>query len=74
MNWYAVVDGETGYVVRDAPGLAARITELLTDPARARVMGEKGLAWVERDWREELAAARLQSILTGGAAQGAGPA
>jgi phosphatidylinositol alpha-1,6-mannosyltransferase len=70
----AVLDGETGYVVRDVPGLTARITELLTDPARARAMGEKGLAWVERDWREELAAARLQSILTGGAAQGAGPA
>jgi phosphatidylinositol alpha-1,6-mannosyltransferase len=70
----AVLDGETGYVVRDVPGLAARITELLTDPARARAMGEKGLAWVERDWREELAAARLQAILSGAPVHGAGPA
>ena len=27
-------------------------------------MGEKGLAWVDREWRWELAAARLTSILS----------
>ncbi len=70
----AILDGETGYVVRDVPGLATRIIELLTDPARARAMGEKGLAWVERDWREELPAARLQAILSGNSAGGPGPA
>jgi phosphatidylinositol alpha-1,6-mannosyltransferase len=43
----------------------ARVTELLRDPARARAMGEKGQAWVERDWREELSAARLSAILAG---------
>ncbi len=59
----AILDGETGYVVRDAPGLVARVTELLRDPAKARDMGEKGLAWVEREWREELSAARLSAIL-----------
>jgi hypothetical protein len=26
-------------------------------------MGEKGLAWVDREWRWELAAARLTAIL-----------
>lgn len=40
----AVVDGETGYLV--APGddetMAARIIELLRDPARARAMGRAG--------------------------------
>ena len=70
----AILDGETGYVVGDVPGLAARITELLTDPAKARAMGEKGLAWVERDWREELPAARLQTILSGTHARGTRPA
>jgi phosphatidyl-myo-inositol dimannoside synthase len=38
---------------------------LLRDPARARAMGEKGQAWVEREWREELSAARLSAILAG---------
>ncbi len=61
----AILDGETGYVVNDVPGVAARITELLSDPAKARVMGEKGLAWVDREWREELSAARLEAILRG---------
>ena len=59
----AILDGETGYVVRDVPGVVARVTELLRDPVKARAMGEKGLAWVEREWREELSAARLSAIL-----------
>jgi phosphatidylinositol alpha-1,6-mannosyltransferase len=60
----AILEGESGYVAGDAAGVAARVTELLTDPAKARAMGEKGLAWVEREWRWELAAARLTAILT----------
>ena len=59
----AILDGETGYVVRDAASLAARTIELLEDPAKARAMGEKGLAWVDREWRGELPAARLSAIL-----------
>ena len=61
----AILDGESGYVVRDVTGTAARITELLKDPGKARSMGEKGLAWVDREWRWELAAARLAAILAG---------
>jgi len=63
----AILDGETGYVVRggDVAATASRITELLKDPAKARAMGEKGLAWVDREWRWDLAAARLTSILGG---------
>ncbi|MGD0066495.1 MAG: glycosyltransferase family 4 protein [Streptosporangiaceae bacterium] len=61
----AILDGESGYVVHDVPGTAARIVELLRDPARAKAMGDKGLAWVDREWREELPAARLTAILAG---------
>jgi phosphatidyl-myo-inositol dimannoside synthase len=61
----AILDGESGYVVRDMTGAAARVIELLKDPGRARAMGEKGLAWVDREWSWELAAARLTTILAG---------
>jgi phosphatidylinositol alpha-1,6-mannosyltransferase len=64
----AILDGETGYVVNDVPGLAARLIELLSDPGKARAMGEKGLAWVDREWRWELAASRLAALL--GTAEG----
>jgi phosphatidylinositol alpha-1,6-mannosyltransferase len=63
----AILEGESGYVVSGVPGVAARITELLTDLAKAKAMGEKGLAWVDREWREELPAARLATILAGDA-------
>jgi phosphatidylinositol alpha-1,6-mannosyltransferase len=63
----AILDGESGYVVNDVPGAATRIIELLHDPARAKAMGDKGLAWVDREWREELPAARLATILAGDA-------
>ena len=59
----AILDGETGYVVSDGPGLAARLIELLKDPDKAKAMGEKGLAWVDREWRWELTAARLSTVL-----------
>ncbi len=59
----AILEGESGYVVHDVTTVAARVTELLKDPDRARAMGEKGLAWVDREWRWELAAARLAAIL-----------
>jgi phosphatidyl-myo-inositol dimannoside synthase len=63
----AIVNGETGYVVpgRDHAALAGRLIELLADPAGAAAMGEKGLAWVEREWRWDLVAGRLREILAG---------
>lgn len=63
----AIVPGETGYVVggRDVPGLASRLIELLRDPAGAAAMGEKGMAWVDREWRWDLVAERLSGILAG---------
>jgi phosphatidyl-myo-inositol dimannoside synthase len=61
----AILDGETGYVVPggDFTAVASRITQLLGDRAAARAMGEKGLAWVDRDWRWDLVARRLEQIL-----------
>ncbi len=62
----AVREGETGHVVggRDLQALTARLTDLLTDPAKARAMGAAGRSWVESDWRWETQAARLTSLLT----------
>jgi phosphatidyl-myo-inositol dimannoside synthase len=61
----AILDGETGYVVggRDVTALARRLTELLADPAGAKAMGEKGRAWVERDWNWDLVASRLRTLI-----------
>jgi phosphatidylinositol alpha-1,6-mannosyltransferase len=61
----AIIDGETGYVARGVPEVAERSCELLADPAKARAMGEKGMAWVQREWREEIPAARLAAVLAG---------
>jgi phosphatidylinositol alpha-1,6-mannosyltransferase len=63
----AILPGETGYVVpgRDVAAVTDRITGLLADPAGARAMGEKGAAWVDREWRWELVADRLMAILAG---------
>ena len=63
----AIRDGETGYVV---PGgsvadLADRLTYLLTDPVAAKAMGEKGLAWVNREWHWDVIARRFAEILAG---------
>jgi phosphatidylinositol alpha-1,6-mannosyltransferase len=61
----AILEGETGYVVdgRDVQALASRLTGLMKDPAGARAMGEKGRAWVERDWNWDLTASRLRSLI-----------
>jgi len=63
----AIRSGETGYVVpgRDVAAVAGRIAGLLADPAGAAAMGEKGMAWVDREWRWELVAERLRQILAG---------
>jgi phosphatidylinositol alpha-1,6-mannosyltransferase len=61
----AILDGETGYVVpgRDVAAVAGRIAELLADPAGAAALGEKGVAWVDREWRWDLVAERFWQIL-----------
>jgi phosphatidyl-myo-inositol dimannoside synthase len=61
----AVLDGETGYVVpgTDVRALADRLTELLSDPAGAAAMGEKGRSWIDREWTWDRVADRLKLIL-----------
>ncbi|MEU9018922.1 glycosyltransferase family 4 protein [Actinomadura sp. NPDC048394] len=63
----AVLDGETGTVVpgRSVPRVADAVAGLLADPDRARAMGRAGRAWVEREWRWEVQAARLDALLHG---------
>jgi phosphatidyl-myo-inositol dimannoside synthase len=63
----AVLDGETGYVVpgRDQRALTDRLVQLLADPAGAAAMGDKGQAWIDREWTWDLVAERLQRILAG---------
>ena len=63
----AVLDGETGYVVpaRNQDALTGKLVELLADPLGAAAMGEKGQAWIEREWTWDLVTERLQRILSG---------
>ncbi|MFD8071305.1 glycosyltransferase family 4 protein [Streptomyces sp. NBC_00510] len=61
----AVLDGETGWVVRGGePAEAAeRILVLLGDAELRRRMGERGRKWVEDAWRWDLLAERLKALL-----------
>ncbi|MFB6982886.1 glycosyltransferase family 4 protein [Streptomyces scopuliridis] len=65
----AVLEGETGWVVRGGPpGVASaetaeRVVALLLDPELRRRMGERGRDWVEERWRWDLLASRLRSLL-----------
>ncbi|ARQ71216.1 glycosyltransferase family 4 protein [Streptomyces marincola] len=64
----AVLDGETGWVVRGAgegapAETAERIATLLGDAELRRRMGERGRAWVEERWRWDLLVERLRALL-----------
>ncbi|MFV0136472.1 glycosyltransferase family 4 protein [Streptomyces sp. HMX87] len=61
----AVLDGETGWVVRGgcAEESAERIVTLLGDAGLRRRMGERGRAWVEEKWRWDLLAEHLKTLL-----------
>jgi phosphatidylinositol alpha-1,6-mannosyltransferase len=63
----AVLDGVTGHVVdgTSVEEVAARLVGLLADPVAARAMGAAGRAWVEKDWRWDVLAARLRTLLAG---------
>ncbi|MFR9797215.1 glycosyltransferase family 4 protein [Streptomyces sp. MS06] len=61
----AVLDGETGWVVRgdSAEETAERVVALLGDAELRRRMGERGRAWVEQKWRWDLLADHLRALL-----------
>ncbi|RCG22129.1 glycosyltransferase family 1 protein [Streptomyces diacarni] len=61
----AVLDGETGWVVRGgAPEETAdRLVELLRDPQLRARMGARGRRWVEERWRWDLLADKLRALL-----------
>ena len=61
----AVREGETGFVVdgRDVAAVADRVAMLLEDPLLARRMGAAGRAWAESQWRWEIQADRLRTLL-----------
>jgi phosphatidylinositol alpha-1,6-mannosyltransferase len=63
----AVLDGRTGYVVngRDVGAVADRLIDVLTDDALRARMGAAGRAWVETEWRWDVLADRLRSLLDG---------
>ncbi|MGW2908895.1 glycosyltransferase family 4 protein [Streptomyces asoensis] len=61
----AVLDGETGWVVRGGSpaDTAERVVALLGDAELRRRMGERGRAWVEEKWRWDLLAEKLKTLL-----------
>lgn len=65
----AVLDGETGWVVRGAPAALAaqesadRVVTLLQDPELRERMGRRGREWVEERWRWDLLATKLRTLL-----------
>ena len=60
-----VRDGETGRVVngRAHEEIVDAITDLLTDPDRARLMGQAGRDWISRDWNWQTHSGRLAALL-----------
>ncbi|QKW06038.1 glycosyltransferase family 4 protein [Streptomyces sp. NA04227] len=61
----AVLDGETGWVVRggNSEECADRLVTLLGDPELRQRMGARGRRWVEEKWRWDLLAHRLEELL-----------
>jgi phosphatidylinositol alpha-1,6-mannosyltransferase len=61
----AVLDGRTGFLVdgRSVGAVADRLIQLLTDDALRARLGAAGRAWVERDWRWDVLAGRLRTLL-----------
>lgn len=62
-----VLDGVTGHVIdgSSVPELAARLTDLLQDPARSAQFGQAGREWMLRDWQWDVLSGRLRELLAG---------
>jgi phosphatidylinositol alpha-1,6-mannosyltransferase len=63
----AVLEGETGLVIdgTSVATVADAVAALLEDPQRSRAMGAAGRAWVEKEWRWDVLAQRLRTLLAG---------
>jgi phosphatidylinositol alpha-1,6-mannosyltransferase len=63
----AVLDGVTGHVVdgTSVAQVADRVAALLEDPAAAAAVGAAGREWVEQEWRWDVLAARMRTLLAG---------
>jgi phosphatidylinositol alpha-1,6-mannosyltransferase len=61
----AVREGETGFVVsgRDVAAVTDRVVRMLRDDTLRRDLGAAGRAWVEKQWRWDVVAARLTELL-----------
>lgn len=64
-----VRDGETGIVVdgRSVSAITDAIVQILSDPARAAMMGAAGRTWVTENWRWDHHAARFAELVSGSA-------
>ena len=62
---FVVREGETGYVFPDGdfPAMAARVADLVADPAAAARMGRAGRRLIETEFSPAAAARRFESIL-----------
>ena len=60
----AIVEGETGYLVKagDDEALAQRLVNILNDPDRALVMGERGRTVVREKFSSEAQLARAENL------------
>ena len=60
-----VQEGRTGHVVdgRDITAIAAALSGLLADTARAQAMGAAGRAWMQREWSFATLVRRLRQLL-----------
>ena len=60
----ALADGVTGHLVdgRSVAEVASVVGDLLEDPAQARLMGERGREWVQREWSWVNSAATLREL------------
>jgi L-malate glycosyltransferase len=60
----AIVEGETGYLVKagDDEALALRLIDLLNDPERASAMGERGREVVREKFSSEAQLARAENL------------
>lgn len=73
---HLIRDGEDGFLVeeRNVPALAARLRDLLADPARRGRMGAAGFARIATEFDPSMLAARLHERLFGGGATAPQPA